>query len=709
METNNGKQGGELKGKLHVDGGMPVVITNANNKPIEVETNEVIINRHSAQCSKEECSHTFDGKEMSNKEILSEINQEKGNGVPIFENGGDIMEQGGGIIRYNGMPVPKTVKPNMIISAFSNPVDYDKVEIYAEIMKAEMLSHEFPPIMGYPAIIDENDIGNYFLDGEEITEEHIGKNVWMVTDGHHRSLASIKANLPYIEVELDYSTITDPEDLKQFEKKALGGEVEDCDKVDKLTWVHKEDNVVAGVERISLYINKEDETRIEILQIDRHKAFGSMSGDSINSIWIDVYNAGLNKLKTKSGKFLSLNDIKNKIAELIDNGDLVKFQRPEISSTALKSLCNKNIEKEVKSNITSIEVEKPKEVWEMTFDEFSADYDKPKQEVIEDYELAIVKLKEKYDKINNTKTYADDLSKAFSLGMVGFMKEGSRGRKLRDSALEKTIDNAVKSIEIRDKIAFFEQRLKSYKAGKVNSNGQPKIFTLSKLKSLIEASEKALKSGILKDKKLSNDELINLKESLSFWKRDFSNKTKKHKELHIKAIKQALAKNKNVPIEVLNEYPEFKKEPCITGKEETTFSKVINGQVYKSIDKVFLAFDNAKDLKDYLETIPDTQKSMYPAKTDAKYSFFIPQWHNDNEGNKLYFSYNKGSNCPYEFSTLNSKMIQVIELSANEITKEELPVYCEKADIEQKIIKVTNVSDEQVEYYKSLGFKIKEL
>ena len=117
---------------------------------------------------------------------------------------------------YNGINVPNQIKPSMIISAFENEMDFEKVEEYTQIMKVEMLSHSFPPIMGFPTIIDEDDVGQYFLNGEEIEERHIGKLAWKVTDGHHRATSSINANLPYIEVELDYGTITSKIDLENF-------------------------------------------------------------------------------------------------------------------------------------------------------------------------------------------------------------------------------------------------------------------------------------------------------------------------------------------------------------------------------------------------------------------------------------------------------------------------------------------------------------
>lgn len=119
---------------------------------------------------------------------------------------------------YNGIKVPTTVNPKYIISAFQNEMDYNKVEEYARIMSIKMLSHEFPPIQGYPCKIDEDDImHNSFIDGRKIQPYDLGKTCWRVTDGHHRSLAANIADLPHIETTLDYSCITSEEDFKNFD------------------------------------------------------------------------------------------------------------------------------------------------------------------------------------------------------------------------------------------------------------------------------------------------------------------------------------------------------------------------------------------------------------------------------------------------------------------------------------------------------------
>ena len=83
IKTNNGINGGLLKGKPHYDsngnslGGIKAIVTDSNNKPVELEGEEVIINKKSVKSKK---VLTVKG---TPKEILSTINQLDGNGVAI--------------------------------------------------------------------------------------------------------------------------------------------------------------------------------------------------------------------------------------------------------------------------------------------------------------------------------------------------------------------------------------------------------------------------------------------------------------------------------------------------------------------------------------------------------------------------------------------------------------------------------------------------
>jgi hypothetical protein len=85
--TNDAKRGGFFKGKSHAQGGIKA-INKDTGQLLEVEGNEVIINKRSVADDKK---RLFEGKMMTNREILSKINEE-GGGV-AFKDGGEINEK----------------------------------------------------------------------------------------------------------------------------------------------------------------------------------------------------------------------------------------------------------------------------------------------------------------------------------------------------------------------------------------------------------------------------------------------------------------------------------------------------------------------------------------------------------------------------------------------------------------------------------------
>ncbi len=112
----------------------------------------------------------------------------------------------------------ETINTNLIVSAFCNPLDDAKVDEYTAVMQSEMLSHNFPPIAGFYTTVSDDEIGEYFMNGEEITEEHTGKIIFKVSNGHHRTTAAINAGLPYLETVIDRACLCTEEDLKQWDK-----------------------------------------------------------------------------------------------------------------------------------------------------------------------------------------------------------------------------------------------------------------------------------------------------------------------------------------------------------------------------------------------------------------------------------------------------------------------------------------------------------
>lgn len=108
--TNDGTKGGLLVGNSHENGGIKVIVTDAGNRPIEVEGKEVII---TAPAVEDPAHRTYSG---TNREILSEINQ-SGGGVPILRKGGAIEDypinkQGG--YNYEGEAKSRAKKVDLL-------------------------------------------------------------------------------------------------------------------------------------------------------------------------------------------------------------------------------------------------------------------------------------------------------------------------------------------------------------------------------------------------------------------------------------------------------------------------------------------------------------------------------------------------------------------------------------------------------------------
>jgi hypothetical protein len=81
----SGSAGGVLVGKRHSEGGIKA-INKSTGQPLEMEGGEVVITRKAVSDNKK---REFEGEMLTNREILSRIN-ESGGGVKIFSQGGDI-------------------------------------------------------------------------------------------------------------------------------------------------------------------------------------------------------------------------------------------------------------------------------------------------------------------------------------------------------------------------------------------------------------------------------------------------------------------------------------------------------------------------------------------------------------------------------------------------------------------------------------------
>jgi hypothetical protein len=105
MTHKSGNAGGLLVGNRHSEGGIKAV-NKSTDQPLEMEGGEVVITRNAVSDDKK---RMFDGEMLTNREILSRIN-ESGGGVS-FEDGGKVdddcgcnhYDDGGNIIPYDKM------------------------------------------------------------------------------------------------------------------------------------------------------------------------------------------------------------------------------------------------------------------------------------------------------------------------------------------------------------------------------------------------------------------------------------------------------------------------------------------------------------------------------------------------------------------------------------------------------------------------------
>ena len=231
---NDGSLGGFLIGRTHKDGGIKA-INKGTGQPLEMQVNEVVITAPAVADTKK---HNFNGKMMTNREILSKINSD-GGGVS-FADGGDIPAKihttdceyklGGKVVKdtdiAHSLGMNSTLKKGK--QQFSSgDTTYDVDAIYNAIKKGKLLLktkeiETFP--MKYP-VYDKNYAENHKIDfrkpnGITVRTES-GEEI--LIDGNHRM------NNAYSKGRKTMKTyyVEDPNQIAKFTKKnkfELGGE-----------------------------------------------------------------------------------------------------------------------------------------------------------------------------------------------------------------------------------------------------------------------------------------------------------------------------------------------------------------------------------------------------------------------------------------------------------------------------------------------------
>ncbi len=134
---DKGTQGGYFVGKLHKEGGIKG-INKSTGQPIEVQGGEVII---TAPAVADQTKREFEGEMLTNREILSKIN-ERGGGVSL-ENGGEIYYNGSSY-NYGG----KTMTDYEIMQEISNCGCDDEYKYGGKI---KTYKQKYNKKYGYPA------------------------------------------------------------------------------------------------------------------------------------------------------------------------------------------------------------------------------------------------------------------------------------------------------------------------------------------------------------------------------------------------------------------------------------------------------------------------------------------------------------------------------------------------------------------------------
>ncbi len=223
---NDGSLGGFLIGRTHKDGGIKA-INKGTGQPLEMQVNEVVITAPAVADTKK---REFEGKMMTNREILSKINSD-GGGVS-FADGGDIPAKihttdceykfGGKVVKdtdiAHSLGMNSTLKKGK--QQFSSgDTTYDVDAIYNAIKKGKLLLktkeiETFP--MKYP-VYDKNYAENHKIDfrkpnGITVRTES-GEEI--LIDGNHR------INNAYSKGRKTMKTyyVEDPKQIAKFTKK----------------------------------------------------------------------------------------------------------------------------------------------------------------------------------------------------------------------------------------------------------------------------------------------------------------------------------------------------------------------------------------------------------------------------------------------------------------------------------------------------------
>ena len=165
---NKGEAGGYLVGNRHSEGGIKA-INKSTGQPLEMEGGEVVITRNAVS---DTTKRSFNGKMMTNREILSSINK-SGGGVE-FEEGGEVpstIEYVDALMEYDGeQSDSRKVLEKMAVGGQVSDILDDLKKIYAQGGQApsadilELESIDSGLVVQNLTIVPKNPDGTFDLD-----------------------------------------------------------------------------------------------------------------------------------------------------------------------------------------------------------------------------------------------------------------------------------------------------------------------------------------------------------------------------------------------------------------------------------------------------------------------------------------------------------------------------------------------------------------
>ncbi|MDV3749762.1 hypothetical protein CMU21_18185 [Elizabethkingia anophelis] len=148
---------------------------------------------------------------------------------------------------------------------------------------------------------------------------------------------------------------------------------------------------------------------------------------------------------------------------------------------------------------------------------------------VNDLEIAISFLEREIKKLQNTSVtpYSDSLAKHFPKGNVGFM--GGRGAKIKSRELDKTIEHSNKIRSKEEQLNKYKNQLSKENKGFITRKNGLTVVPYAKLKQVANSIKEAIKTKSFNNRELTQEELINLKQSLKDYNRKLKEREKMYK------------------------------------------------------------------------------------------------------------------------------------------------------------------------------------